>query len=244
MLVRLHEHRGHLWVSSNQEIFRLELKQLNDFLDGRVSTILPVSYGIAEGMRSSESNQGSPAIFAAPDGRLWFATLRGVVAVDPMAGDRAPPPVVLEEARADTLTLTPNGTTSVPPGHNTLDFRYTALSFSAPEKVRFKYRLEPFDTDWVDAGTRRSVRYTNMAPGEYSFRVIAANSNGIWNEDGSRHTFHTPAAFFPDQLVPCRQARCCSWRCCGRLTDSGSGISRNRKRNSGKWWSPFRRWRL
>ena len=105
MLVQLHEQRGHLWVSSNQEIFRLELKQLNDFLDGKVPTILPVSYGIAEGMRSSESNQGSPAIFAAPDGRLWFATLRGVVAVDPMAGDRAPPPVVLEEARADTLTL-------------------------------------------------------------------------------------------------------------------------------------------
>ena len=91
MLVQLHEDRGHLWVSSNQGIFRLELKQLNDFLDGRVSAILPVTYGIPEGMRSSETNQGSPAILAAPDGRLWFATLRGVVAVDPMAGGRAPP---------------------------------------------------------------------------------------------------------------------------------------------------------
>ena len=196
MLVQLHEHRGQLWVSSNQNIFRLELKQLNDFLDGRVSAILPVTYGIAEGMRSSECNQGSPAIFEAPDGRLWFATLRGVVAVDPMAGDLTPPPVVLEEARADTLTLTPNGTTSVPPGHNTLDFRFTALSFSAPEKARFKYRLEPFDTNWVDAGTRRSVRYTNMAPGEYTFRVIAANSNGIWNEHGAGTRFTLRPRFF------------------------------------------------
>jgi PAS domain S-box-containing protein len=196
MLVRLHEQRGQLWISSNQDIFRLDLKQLNDFLDGRVSSILPVSYGIAEGMRSSESNQGSPAIFETPDGRLWFTTLRGVVAIDPMAGDHAPPTVVLEEALADTLTLTPNGKTSVPPGHNTLDFRYTTLSFSAPEKVRFKYRLEPYDTTWVDAGTRRSVRYTNMAPGNYSFRVIAANSNGIWTQTGAGTHFTLRPRFF------------------------------------------------
>jgi PAS domain S-box-containing protein len=194
MLVRLHEQRGQLWVSSNQDIFRLDLKQLDDFLDGRVASILPVSYGIAEGMRSSETNQGSPAIFETPDGRLWFTTLRGVVAIDPTAGDRAPPAVVLEEALADTVTLTPNG--SVPPGHNTLDFRYTALSFSAPDKVHFKYRLEPFDTSWVDAGTRRSVRYTNMAPGEYTFRVIAANSNGIWNETGASTRFTLRPRFF------------------------------------------------
>jgi PAS domain S-box-containing protein len=119
-----------------------------------------------------------------------------VVAVDPMAGDRAPPPVVLEEARADKWTLTPNGKTSVPPGNSTLDFRFTALSLSAPEKVRFKYRLVPFDRDWVDAGTRRSVRYTNMAPGEYSFRVIAANSNGIWNEQGAGTRFTLRPHFY------------------------------------------------
>ena len=75
-------------------------------------------------------------------------------------------------------------------------FAITALSFSAPEKVRFKYRLEPFDTTWVDAGTRRSVRYTNMAPGEYSFRVIAANSNGIWNETGAATRFTLRPRFF------------------------------------------------
>ncbi|HEX5865589.1 MAG TPA: ATP-binding protein, partial [Casimicrobiaceae bacterium] len=196
MLVQLHERRGQLWVSSNQDIFRFEVKQLNDFLDGKVPAVMPVSYGIAEGMRSSESNQGSPAMFEASDGRIWVATLRGVVAIDPTAGDRAPPPVVLEEARADTLTLTPTGQTSVPPGHNTLDFRYTALSFSAPENVRFKYRLEPYDTSWVDAGTRRSVRYTNMTPGEYSFRVIAANSNGIWNETGAGTRFTLRPHFF------------------------------------------------
>jgi PAS domain S-box-containing protein len=196
MLVQLYERRGQLWVASNQNIFRFELKQLNDFLDGRASAIVPVSYGVAEGMRSSECNGGSPSIFEAPDGMLWFATLRGVVAVDPAAGDHAPPPVVLEEARADTLTLAPNGRTVVPPGHNNLDFRFTALSLSAPEKVRFKYRLEPFDTSWVDAGTRRTAHYTNMAPGDYSFRVIAANSNGVWNETGAATRFTLRPRFY------------------------------------------------
>jgi PAS domain S-box-containing protein len=199
MLVQLHVRGGELWVSSNQDIFRLELKQLDDFLDGRASAILPVSYGVAEGMRSSECNQGSPAIAEAPDGRLWFATLRGVVAVDPAAGDRTPPPVVLEEARADTFALMPNGPNgraSVPPGQNTLDFRFTALSFAAPEKVRFRYRLDPYDTNWVDAGTRRSTRYTNMAPGEYTFRVIAANGDGVWNANGAGTRFTLQPHFF------------------------------------------------
>jgi PAS domain S-box-containing protein len=75
------------------------------------------------------------------------------------------------------------------PGKNTFDFRFTALSLSAPERVRFKYRLEPFDKDWVDGGSQRTAHYTNMAPGEYSFRVIAANSYGVWNEQGDSVRF-------------------------------------------------------
>ena len=181
--------KGNLWVSSNQNIVRLSLKELNDFADGRISSILPVSYGVAEGMRSSECNGGSPGGWITRDGRIWFPTLRGVVAIDPGAGSRLPPPVVLEEAWANQLMLARDGRTSAPPGNNTFDFRFTALSFSAPEKLRFRYRLEPYDKDWVDAGTRRTAHYTNMAPGEYSFHVIGANSYGIWNDQGANLRF-------------------------------------------------------
>ena len=181
--------KGNLWVSSNQNIVRLSLKELNDFADGRISSILPVSYGVAEGMRSSECNGGSPGGWITRDGRIWFPTLRGVVAIDPGAGTRFPPPVVLEEAWANQLMLARDGRTSAPPGNNTFDFRFTALSFSAPEKLRFKYRLEPYDKDWVNAGTRRTAHYTNMPPGEYSFHVIAANSYGIWNNQGANLRF-------------------------------------------------------
>jgi len=185
----LDDSNGNLWLSSNQGIFRLSLKEFNDFADGKISSIAPVSYGVAEGMRSTESNDGSPAGWQTADGRIWFPTLRGVVAIDPDAGNRLPPPVVLEEAWANKLTLARDGQTSVPPGNNTLDFRFTALSLSAPERTRFKYRLEPFDKDWVDAGTRRTAHYTNMAPGKYFFQVVAANGFGIWNDKGASARF-------------------------------------------------------
>src|ERR1035441_7373242 len=119
----------------------------------------------------------------ARDGRLWFPTMRGVVAIDANAVN-GPPPVVLEEAWAKRVKLGRDSRTSVPAGSDTFDFTFTALNLSAPERQRFKYRLQPFDKAWVDAGTQRTAHYTNMAPGEYSFQVIAANSYGIWNDRG------------------------------------------------------------
>lgn len=185
----LDDGRGNLWVSSNQNIFRLSLNELNDFADGKVSSVSPVSYGVDEGMRTSECNGGSPAIWKTTDGRIWVSTLRGVVAIDPSAGSRLPPPVVVEEARANQSMLARDGLTSAPGGSDMFDFRFTALSLSAPEKVRFKYRLEPYDKNWVEAGAQRTAHYTNMAPGEYSFQVIAANSFGIWNSQGDSVRF-------------------------------------------------------
>ncbi|MBL8291406.1 MAG: PAS domain-containing protein, partial [Bryobacterales bacterium] len=176
----LDDGKSSLWISSHQSIFRLSLKDLDDFADGRLSSILPVSYGIAEGMRSSDCNWGNPGIWKTTDGRIWFPTVRGVVAIDPNAGSRLPPSVVLEEAWANKVPLRHDGT-SAPAGNNTFDFQFAALSLSAPDKVRFRYRLEPYDKDWVDAGNQRTAHYTNMAPGEYSFQVIAASSFGVWN---------------------------------------------------------------
>ena len=185
----LDDGRGNLWLSSHQGIFRVSIKDLNDLADEGLSSILPVSYGVAEGMRSSDCNWGNPGIWKTTDGRIWFPTVRGVVAIDPAAGSRLPPPVVLEEAWANEVALSPDGRASAPASNNTFDFQFTALSFSAPEKLRFRYRLEPYDKEWVDAGTGRLAHYTNMEPGEYSFRVVAANSYGIWNEEGAKLHF-------------------------------------------------------
>jgi PAS domain S-box-containing protein len=118
------------------------------------------------------------------------------VAIDPTAGSRVPPPVVLEEAWANQWNLAGDGQASVPPGNHTFDFRFTALSFSAPEKLRFRYRLEPADKGWVDAGTSRTAHYTNMPPGKYSFQVAAANDYGIWNEPGASVRFVLKPHFY------------------------------------------------
>ena len=196
LLGLLEDGEGNLWFSSNQSVFRLSLKELNDFADGKISFISPVSYGAAEGMRSTESNGGSPGGWITSDGRIWFPTLRGVVSIDPTAGNRFPPPVVLEEAWANKLPLAGKGRTSVPPGNNTFDFRFTALSFSAPEKLHFKYRLEPFDKDWVDARTHHTAHYTNMDPGEYSFHVLAANNFGVWSDQEASVRFALQPHFY------------------------------------------------
>jgi signal transduction histidine kinase len=200
MLLYILEYNGSLWLSSNQNIFSLGINELNDFLGGKISSVLPVSYGVAEGMKSSECNGGSPAGWRTSDGRLWFPTLHGVVAIDPNAGGRLPPPVLVEDAWAGKLRLARDNQTSIPHANNTLDFRFTALSFSAPEKVRFKYRLEPFDKDWVDAGTRRAAHYTNMPPGKYTFHVAAANSYGIWSESAARLDFTVLPAYYETTL--------------------------------------------
>jgi signal transduction histidine kinase len=181
----LNDDSGNLWFGCNRGIFRLSLRDLNDVADRKVPLLSPVEYGIAEGMRASESNGETPAAWKARDGGLWFSTVRGVAVVDPTAGNPVPPPVVLEEASANQVTIGRDGGTSIPPGNNTFDFRFTALSLSAPEKQRFKYKLEPHDKDWVDAGAGRTAHYTNMAPGEYSFHVVAANSFGVWNHQGA-----------------------------------------------------------
>ena len=153
----------------------------------------------SDGVRSRALLTGyTPRVSESADGRLWFTNLESVSVMDPrhLALNKIAPPVVLEEAWANKLTLAPDGQTSVPPANNTFDFRFTALSFSAPEKLRFRYRLEPFDKDWVDAGTRRTAHYTNMAPGKYSFQVAAANNYGIWNNQGASVRFVLQPHFY------------------------------------------------
>lgn len=179
----------HLWMSSNRGIFRVARRELDEVARHRRRTVLSRVFGTADGMGSSECNGGNqPAGLKARDGRLWFPTLKGSVVVDPqrLITNTVPPPVLIEEASVDRRRVdSALQETVLPPGPGALEFRYTALSFQTPERVRFRYRLEGFDRDWVDAGTRRVAFYTNTPPGPYRFRVTASNSDGIWNTQGT-----------------------------------------------------------
>jgi ligand-binding sensor domain-containing protein/signal transduction histidine kinase len=182
------EANGSLWMSSNKGVFRVPKQDVLDLLDGRRTSIATVAYGTADGMKSRECNGGfQPAGWKARDGRLWFPTIRGAAVVDPgrLRVNRLPPPVVLEEVRIDGTATGRAAAIDVPPDTATLEFHYTALSLVAPERVRFRYRLEGYDADWIDAGSRRTAYYTRVRPGKYRFHVTAANNDGVWNQSGA-----------------------------------------------------------
>ena len=184
---------GNLWISTSNGIYRAKHKDLDDFADGRVSSVPSVFFGTMDGMKTSEAsstNIGSQGCKGS-DGKLWFTTVAGIVSIDPknIPDNRHIPPVVIETLMADDLQLSPHGEIQIPADKDKIEFHYTALSLQVPERVRFKYRLEGYDHDWVDADTRRVAYYNNLKPGKYRFQVVAENDDGMWNMDGASLTF-------------------------------------------------------
>ncbi|MBW3671864.1 MAG: hypothetical protein KY432_09360, partial [Acidobacteria bacterium] len=186
----------HLWMSCNRGVFRVSKSEIEAFAAGRITGVNSVSYDHSDGMASSECNGGSqPAGTISQDGRIWFPTLGGVVAVHPqrLARNRVPPPVHVESVVADRTPLDMSAAVRLAPGTSNLEFHYTALSFVAPAKMKFRYRLRGFDREWIDAGTRRVAYYTNVPAGSYEFEVMGSNNDGVWS---------TSAASFPLQIAP------------------------------------------
>ncbi|HJZ81514.1 MAG TPA: two-component regulator propeller domain-containing protein [Pyrinomonadaceae bacterium] len=184
----LEDRRGNLWMSCNRGIYSVSKQQLNDFAAGKIQAITSVAYGKADGLLNTECNGNrQPAGWQAHDGRLWFPTQGGVAVVDPAAiiSNPYPPPVVIEAALLDGKAINTQTAIQINPGQENLEIRYTCLSFIKPENVRFKYKLAGVDKDWVEAGTRRTANYAHLPPGAYTFKVIAANSDGVWNNEGA-----------------------------------------------------------
>jgi signal transduction histidine kinase/ligand-binding sensor domain-containing protein len=191
--------RGNFWLSSHGGIFRIAKDELNRCADGQIKSIRCLSYGKGDGMPTLECSGGlQPAGCKTADGRIWFPTSKGLVAVDPSdaKANQLPPPVVIEKILVDghPVGTTPenNQPIEIPPGRQRFEFRYTAPSFIAPEKVRFEYRLEGLETDWAEAGeagTKRTANYSYIPPGTYSFHVVAYNSDGILNPIGASLKF-------------------------------------------------------
>ena len=184
----LEDGRGNLWMSSNRGIYSASRQQLNDFAEGKIQQITCRSYGKQDGLLNIECNGGrQPAGYKMRDGKLWFPTQNGLAVVDPEAIsiNPQPPPVVIENCVLQGETVDFLNDVEIRPGKENLEIHYTGLSFVKPEQVRFKYKLEGLDSDWVDAGTRRVAYYSHLPPGHYTFRVLAGNSDGVWNMTGA-----------------------------------------------------------
>jgi PAS domain S-box-containing protein len=133
-----------------------------------------------------------------PDGRLWFANENVLQMIDPLhlEDNPIPPPVHVEEIIADHKSYAPQDGLRLPTLTRDLQIDYTALSFVIPQKVRFRYKLEGHDADWQDPGTRRQAFYADLRPGNYRFRVIACNNDGVWNDEGATLAFIMAAAWY------------------------------------------------
>jgi signal transduction histidine kinase/ligand-binding sensor domain-containing protein len=180
----LEDDDANLWMNCNTGIWRTSLSQLNEVADGRRMSVESFAYGIADGMAS---NEGVGATFAGAkmrDGSLWFPTTRGIVVIDPRRRETDPPRVLIEGVAIDRETMAVEGAVRLAPGQDNLEIRYTGLSWSRPQSIKFRFRLVGLDRDWVDAGTRRTAYYSHLPPGSYTFQVTADNGEGVWNATG------------------------------------------------------------
>ena len=174
---------GSFWLSCNKGVYRVAKQELDELAAGRRTSVHPVVYGRADGMRGVECNGGvQPAGWRARDGGLWFPTIKGAVRFDPRraAAGLEGPPLVIERALVDHRDVDPAGALTLPPGRGDLEIHYAALDLGDAHRVAYRYRLEGFDDDWIEAGTRRVAYYTNVPPGHYRFRVAAARADGAW----------------------------------------------------------------
>jgi ligand-binding sensor domain-containing protein/signal transduction histidine kinase len=195
----LEDARGNLWLGSYGGVFRINKQELNQSVSASNRDVHCVGYGLEDGLPSLECQGGfQPSGFKSSNGWLWFPTIKGLVMVNPerVSRNSLPPTVVIEDVIVDgtpiletrehgATSVASSVKTSIPPGNQRIEFQYTALSFSAPNGVHFKYRLQGLEKDWEDAGTKRAAVYSHVPPGSYDFHVMACNVEGVWNETGA-----------------------------------------------------------
>jgi signal transduction histidine kinase/ligand-binding sensor domain-containing protein/CheY-like chemotaxis protein len=182
--------RGALWLGGARGIYSIPFADLERHERGGATALFFNRLGEEDGMRSHEcTGMGQPNVWRGSDSALWFTTMKGLARIAPGSSQRLPavPPVSIEELMVgherrelgDRLLR-------LPPGSRDLSVRYTAMSFLAPNRVEFRYRLQGYDANWVHAGARREAYYTNLPPGRYVFHVQASTGGGVWGPADAR----------------------------------------------------------
>ncbi len=191
------DNHGSLWLDTQCGFIMIQSRELERWWlepDAKVHVkVLDVFDGAQPGLTNFR-----PEISKAPDGKLWLANENILQVVDPdhIEGNRIPPPVVVEQIIADRKRYIPGDHLQLPARSRDIEIDYTALSLVVPEKVRFRYKLDGHDREWQDPENRRRAFYSDLPPGNYQFHVIAANNDGVWNEQGATLGFTVLPAFF------------------------------------------------
>ncbi|MEW6305966.1 MAG: two-component regulator propeller domain-containing protein, partial [Verrucomicrobiota bacterium] len=188
----IEDDHGLLWCGSARGIFYVPKRELLARARGTLPRVNAIVFGRSEGLAGGYSlDNFDPSAWKTSDGRLWFATRQGVVSINPaaMRSNPHPPPVDIPEVLIQDQPVPVSGPIEAPPGRKKIEFRFAALSFAAPEKVRVRYQLEGVDRDWMETGAERNAIYAGLEPGHYRLRVAAANNDGVWNESGATLAF-------------------------------------------------------
>ena len=190
---------GDLWINGRSGIGHIAATEL---ARSRLDAAYPVrgeTLGAFDGVvGSGEVLRPLPTAIEAGDGALWFATTGGIYGIDPArrVRNRVPPPVLIRSLNVAGHTIQPIPGFALPVYTTAVRFDYVGLSFAAPEKVRYRYRLDGVDRNWRELTSARQALYTNLRPGHYTFRVIAANNDGLWNEQGAALDFSIAPAYW------------------------------------------------
>ncbi len=195
----LQDAQGDFWIACPRGIMRVSHQEIDELAEGRRTKLEPRIYNQFDGLPAVECNQqGSPNAWRTRDGRLLFATDRGVDVIMPgrVKENKLKPPVYIDSIKIDGEAADLSVPVFLPPTARTLEIQYAGLSLQIPEKVRYRTRLEPLDQQWNDVGSRHEVHYEKLPPGRYVFSVLACNNDGEWNTIGARVDFAVGAYFY------------------------------------------------
>ncbi|AVP99001.1 hypothetical protein C7S18_18270 [Ahniella affigens] len=191
---------GALWMGSNRGIYRVNRDELDGVLDGRLSRFTATQFDRTDGLANNQCNGGSQtSAIRAADGKIWFATAKGVAIIDPRQANEktmSAPPVVIEDVRIDGRAVaTPNDRIELNSGRHKIEVFFAGLSFYSPNDVRYRYRLVGYDDAWLDAPRGRPAVFTNLPPGRFEFEVSAAQLHGDFNAEVARLTLDIAPTF-------------------------------------------------
>jgi ligand-binding sensor domain-containing protein/two-component sensor histidine kinase len=188
------------WLYTACGLVRIARSELDAWAADPKRIIQSTTFDSSDGvrLRAIAVSEYTPRVAKASDGKLWFVPFDGVSVIDPLhlPFNKLPPPVHIEQITADRKTYEISSNLRLPSLIRDLEIDYTALSLAAPEKIRFRYKLEGHDPDWKDAGNERKKSYNDLPPRNYRFRVMACNNSGVWNEAGASFDFSIDPAYY------------------------------------------------
>ena len=185
---------GNFWMDSPEGFFRVSQRELNAAADGTLARVTCTVFDGPQVIKTSEKLNTEYSGCRSTDGRIWLPSAKGVIEIDParLPLNSQPPPLRVWRVRVNGREQPVDREPRLAPGERNLEFDYVAIDYQAPEYIRYRYRLEGFEQEWVEAGARRSAFYTNLPPGRYAFQIQACNADGVWNLAGARFAFTLP----------------------------------------------------